>query len=106
MVTVSREATWPRLGLDVDVITCHSEKEQAAIGELATAEPKKLSYRLMHAVARITRGGHRLHLCIAATWPWRNELTRAFVPWQPCPAQPLAADAVSCPPLDQGTWST
>jgi hypothetical protein len=47
-------------------------------GELATAEPKKLRYRLLHAAARITRGGRRLHLRIAATWPWRHELTAAF----------------------------
>ena len=47
-------------------------------GELATAEPKKLRYRLLHAAARITRGGRRLRLRIAATWPWRHELTRAF----------------------------
>nr|WP_323180830.1 IS1380 family transposase [Streptomyces atratus] len=47
-------------------------------GELATAEPKKLRYRLLHAAARITRGGRRLHLRIAATWPWRHELANAF----------------------------
>jgi hypothetical protein len=47
-------------------------------GELAAAEPKKLRYRLLHAAARITRGGRRLHLRISATWPWRNELTSAF----------------------------
>lgn len=47
-------------------------------GELATAEPKKLRYRLRHAAARITGGGHRLHLRIATTWPWRHELTNAF----------------------------
>ncbi|MGV9565122.1 IS1380 family transposase [Streptomyces sp. NPDC003480] len=47
-------------------------------GELAAAEPKKLRYRLLHAAARITRGGRRMHLRIAATWPWRNELTSAF----------------------------
>ncbi len=47
-------------------------------GELAAAEPKKLRYRLLHAAARITRGGRRMHLRIAATWPWRNELTNAF----------------------------
>lgn len=41
-------------------------------GELATAEPKKLRCRLLHAAARITRGGLRLHLRIAATWPWRH----------------------------------
>jgi thioesterase domain-containing protein len=47
-------------------------------GELATAEPKKLRYRLLHAAARLTRGGRRLHLRIAATWPWRHDLTTAF----------------------------
>jgi hypothetical protein len=47
-------------------------------GELATAEPKKLRYRLLHAAARLTRAGRRIHLRIAATWPWRHELTTAF----------------------------
>lgn len=47
-------------------------------GELATAEPKKLRYRLLHTAARLTRGGRRLHLRIAATWPWHNALTTAF----------------------------
>ncbi|GHB99728.1 hypothetical protein GCM10010397_84800 [Streptomyces spinoverrucosus] len=31
-------------------------------GELVTAEPKKLRYRLLHAAARITRGGRRFRL--------------------------------------------
>ena len=35
-------------------------------GELATAEPKKLRYRLLHAAARLTRGGRQLRLRIAA----------------------------------------
>jgi hypothetical protein len=47
-------------------------------GELATAEPKKLRYRLLHTAARITRGGRRLYLRIAATWPWRHQLVLAF----------------------------
>lgn len=47
-------------------------------GELAYAEPKKLRYRLPHAAARTTRGGHRLHLRTSATWPWRNDLVTAF----------------------------
>lgn len=47
-------------------------------GELATAEPKKLRYRLLHATSRITRGSRRLRLRIAATWPWRHELINAF----------------------------
>jgi hypothetical protein len=47
-------------------------------GELAAAEPKKLRYRLLHAAARIARGGRRLHLRISDTWPWRHELANAF----------------------------
>ncbi|MFJ1618728.1 IS1380 family transposase [Streptomyces sp. NPDC088251] len=47
-------------------------------GELATAEPKKLRYRLLHAAARLTLGGRRLRLRISAAWPWRHELAKAF----------------------------
>src|SRR5690242_19679651 len=47
-------------------------------GELATAEPKKLRYRLLHAAARITRGARRLRLRIAATWPWAVDLVAAY----------------------------
>lgn len=47
-------------------------------GELATAEPKKLRYRLLHVAARISRGGRRLRLRISMTWPWRHELAAAF----------------------------
>ncbi|MFE3637577.1 IS1380 family transposase, partial [Streptomyces sp. NPDC059168] len=39
---------------------------------------KKLRYRLLHTAARITRGGRRLRLRIASTWPWRHELVIAF----------------------------
>ncbi|WUY04945.1 IS1380 family transposase [Streptomyces anulatus] len=47
-------------------------------GELATAEPKKLRYRILHVAARITWGSRRLRLRISATWPWRHELAAAF----------------------------
>ncbi|MEQ4300537.1 IS1380 family transposase [Plantactinospora sp. B6F1] len=47
-------------------------------GDLARAEPKKLRYRLLHVPARLTRGGRRLRLRIAATWPWRHHLATAF----------------------------
>lgn len=46
-------------------------------GELATAEPRKLRYRMLHAAARVTRGSRRLR-SISATWPWRHELAAAF----------------------------
>jgi hypothetical protein len=46
--------------------------------DLARAEPKALRYRLLHTAARITRGGRRLFLNFARTWPWTTALIRAF----------------------------
>jgi len=46
--------------------------------ELATAEPKKLRYRLLHVAARITRSARQTRLRIAETWPWATELATAF----------------------------
>jgi hypothetical protein len=47
-------------------------------GDLATAEPKKLRYRLLHVAARITRTARRTRLAIATNWPWTDALTSAF----------------------------
>jgi Transposase DDE domain group 1 len=47
-------------------------------GELATAEPKKLRYRLLHVAARLTRTGRRTRLRIATSWPWATDLAAAF----------------------------
>jgi hypothetical protein len=47
-------------------------------GDHATAEPKRLRYRLLHIPARITHGGRRRHLHLAASWPWATDLVRAF----------------------------
>jgi len=53
-------------------------KFTALDGDLAKAEPKTLRYRLLHAAARIVRGGRRRVLKIAATWPWSDEITTAW----------------------------
>ena len=47
-------------------------------GDLATAEPKRLRYRLLHTAARLTHGQRRRWLRIPATWPWATQLTTAF----------------------------
>ena len=47
-------------------------------GDLAKAEPKTLRYRLLHAAARLVRGGRRRTLKIAATWPWSGEIVTAW----------------------------
>jgi hypothetical protein len=47
-------------------------------GSLARAEPKTLRYRLLHAAARLTRGGRRRRLHIAASWPWATDIITAW----------------------------
>ena len=53
--------------------------------DLATAEPKTLRYRVLHAAARLVRGGRRRRLKIQATWPWTEAITTA---WQRITALP------------------
>jgi hypothetical protein len=54
-------------------------------GKLATAEPKTLRYRVLHAAARQVRGGRRRRWKIAATWPWAAAIIQA---WQRIHALP------------------
>ena len=47
-------------------------------GELATAEPKRLRYALLHAAGVIVRSARRVIVRIAAGWPWADALVAAF----------------------------
>jgi hypothetical protein len=41
-------------------------------------EPKRLRLRLFSAAGRLVRGGRRIRLRLAATWPWAGQLTAAI----------------------------
>jgi hypothetical protein len=41
-------------------------------------EPRKLRLRLFGCAGRIVRGGRRLRLRLAATWPWASQITAAI----------------------------
>jgi hypothetical protein len=41
-------------------------------------EPKRLRLRLFTAAGRIVRGGRRLRLRLASTWPWATQITTAI----------------------------
>ncbi|MFJ5117221.1 transposase [Kitasatospora sp. NPDC088548] len=70
-------AAWPELSLTaVDLLA--RARTLLLDGEPATAEPKKLRYRILHTAARITRAARRIRLRVASAWPWRHELTLAF----------------------------
>jgi len=47
-------------------------------GELATCEPKRLRYRLLHIGARLSFHARTATLRLPASWPWATELTNAF----------------------------
>ncbi len=46
--------------------------------DLASAEPKKLRYRLFHTAGQIITTGRRRWLRLAGTWPWADQLVTAF----------------------------
>jgi hypothetical protein len=47
-------------------------------GHLARAEPKTLRYRILHAAARLTRGGRQRRLKFQASWPWAADIVTAW----------------------------
>ena len=55
-------------------------------GELATAEPKRLRYRLLHVAARLAFSGRRGKLHLPTAWPWTDALIAAFKKLRTLPA--------------------
>jgi Transposase DDE domain group 1 len=48
-------------------------------GALATAEPKRLRYTLLHTAGVLVRSARRTTLRLAADWPWAIDLLTAFI---------------------------
>ena len=77
----SRDYKINQAWLDASMIACillSWLRLLALDGDLAKAEPKTLRYRVLHAAARLIRGGRRRYLKIAATWPWAEEIITAW----------------------------
>jgi hypothetical protein len=55
-------------------------------GDLATAEPKTIRYRLLHTAGRIIHGQRKRTLRIPQTWPWAHQLHTAFTKIAALPA--------------------
>lgn len=56
--------------------------------KLATAEPKKLRYRLLHVAGRLAFSARRAKLHLQRTWPWAQQLAAAFTKLKALPAAP------------------
>ena len=50
----------------------------ALAGQARRWAPKRLRLRLFSAAGRLVRGGRRIRLRLAATWPWAGQLTTAI----------------------------
>ncbi|HEX8156874.1 MAG TPA: IS1380 family transposase [Solirubrobacteraceae bacterium] len=55
-------------------------------GELASCEPKRLRYRLLHVAARLAFHARKATLRIHAAWPWAAEIVAAFTRARALPA--------------------
>ena len=55
-------------------------------GELATAEPKRLRYQLLHVAGRLAFSGRRAKLHLQDAWPWVSGLLAAFQKLKTLPA--------------------
>jgi hypothetical protein len=56
-------------------------------GDLATAEPKRLRYCLLHTAGHIITTGRRRICRLPATWPWTTDLVGAFTRVHSLPLQ-------------------
>jgi len=55
-------------------------------GELASCEPKRLRYRLLHVAARLAFHARKATLRIDTAWPWADALVAAFTRARALPA--------------------
>ena len=67
-------------------------------GELARAEPKTLLHLVLHAAARLVRGGRRRRLKIQASWPWARRGHHGLAAHRRAPASPLTSPQPSLRP--------
>lgn len=70
------------LGMDLVAFT----KTLLLEGELASCEPKRLRYRLLHVAGRIVAHARYLTLRLPRGWPWADGIIRAFTRLHALPA--------------------
>lgn len=86
--TMARNALWLQLVLLAQDLMTFTQILTFDPGELRSAEPQQLRYKILHVPARIIFHARRHRLDIHRDWPWATELAAAFDRlWQiPVPA--------------------
>jgi len=78
-------ACWLELVLCAQDLICFTQR-LLLDGELASCEPKRLRYRLLHVAGRITRHARNTRLRLPRSWPWATALLAAFTRLRVLPA--------------------
>ena len=76
--TFERNHLWLQLVLLAQDLMTFTQLLALEDGELRSAEPQQLRYKLLHTPARIIRHARTVRLDIARDWPWADQLVAAF----------------------------
>lgn len=76
--TFDRNALWLQLVLLAQDLMTFTQVLTLEAGELRSAEPQQLRYKLLHTPARIIRHARGTRVDIARDWPWADQLVAAF----------------------------
>jgi hypothetical protein len=76
--TFDRNALWLQLVLLAQDLMTFTQILTLEDGELRSAEPQQLRYKLLHTPARIIRHARGIRLDLPHNWPWANDLVAAF----------------------------
>src|SRR4051795_5382606 len=90
-------AVWLELALIAQDVTAWT-KLLCLDGELASCEPKRLRYQLLHVAGQLAFHARQAILHLDRDWPWAGELAAALAK-TPAPPPPLARGRVTPPPL-------
>ena len=73
----AENAAWLTLVLTAQDLLAWTQK-LCLIGDAQRWEPKRLRYCLLHVAGRMSRSGRRVTLRLQRSWPWVDDLVRAF----------------------------
>ncbi len=76
--TMTRNALWLQLVLLAQDLMTFTQILGFDPGELRSAEPQQLRYKILHAPARIIRHARRIRIDIQHDWPWADQIADAF----------------------------
>jgi hypothetical protein len=79
-------AAWLELVLMGSDLLAWTRRLLLAGTTLASCEPKRLRYRLLHVAGRLVRHARSLRLRLSPSWPWAQHLACAFTRLQALPS--------------------